>query len=709
MISEPSVILKSWKGFYNRGSVDDIPQDHLSTCVNNYFDGEDIVPRDGLGLLVTLDTGRLVKAFFVYSSDVKAVTQSSLKYPAIFLDSNGFLCDGGTTLNTVIKDFSAYTPIPNGFTAIEAFGRVYISMLFNGNPISDFVYYWDGTNFFKLAGPAPGAGPTLAQANPGIVNAGVHGVAVSFQYADGFLSPPSPITSITSTGINDIEVTAIPTGGANVVARVLLMTLSNQLELFFVPGGTIAGNVTTTGTINVYDTSLISSADYLNDVMTSIPSCTSIKFYSGRMVFIGRYDFPFQLMVSDVDIFDSVSTVGGIVNIPRGSSKNTPSTALVINTILYILKPFGTYQTQDNGGEPNTWGVTIIDSALGSYDSGISLFSSGLSGQDVLDSSFIAHPRGLLLFNGSYSDPPLTYKIDDGWKAFYQTNSNMIRIANDIVNKRLFLVTSSLTVLMMDYTEGLNYKSVKWSFIAFGTIPNGIHLGYFALDIQVFLDQNGAYTPGLIFYGVGVAGFNQIFTLSPSNNQDLSAYLINQQFQTALVSIVLGSVSTFNGLRFRISGTNNFGIALADESLSNIATPVGFNLSNRSNNKDLYRGINVTNEKIAIALNSTQSDGGINGNFSLTRIDIFGSEKYKVRPYPKVIISNIVSSGGLIKITAIAHGYSTGNKVNVLGVTGTTEANGNQQTITVIDPNNYTINGSTFVHLYTGGGISWVL
>jgi hypothetical protein len=713
-ISDPIYSLEDIQGLWSRGSVDDVPINHLSVCNNCNFSGKDITPRDGLSAVISLDNGihgplRRAIAFFVYSSDVKAVSQTSTIYPVLYLSQSGFLMDASTSPNTVVKDFSGYTPIPNGFVAIEAFSRVYISPLFNNEPITDFVYYWDGTNFFKLAGVAPGAGPTLAQANPGIVNAGVHGVAVSFQYADGFLSPPSPITNITSTGVNDIELTAIPTGGANVVARVLLMTLSNQLELFFVPGGTIAGNVTTTGTINVYDTSLIESADYLNDVMTSVPACNAIKFYNGRMVYIGRYDFPFLVMISDELLFDSISSVGGIINIPRGSAHtNSPSSALVINTILYILKPFGTYQTQDNGGDPNTWGVTIIDSALGSYDNGVTTFSSGLSGQDTLDISFIAHPRGLLLFNGSYSDPPLSYKIDTLWKNATQVGFNLIRTANDIVNKRLWIIVSTTQMLMMDYSNGMTPQAVRWSIWGFpNTIWPGSTVGGYAVDIQVVLDQTGAYYPLLVFTNTSGVGLPALYSLIPNQPYDLvSTTSISQSISTSTINTKKGAVTTFNGIRFRISGTSRFNIGLYDESQTLISSPDGFNLNYYTNNQDIFRGINFVNEKLIIGITG---DNTTVGSFSLTRLDVFGNEVYKVRTYPKAIIHGTSQYiGGVIKISATAHGFTTGQKVNVLGVNGTIEANGNNQQITVVDADNFSINGSVWVNPWTSGGIAWL-
>lgn len=67
-------------------------------------------------------------------------------------------------------------------------------------------------------------------------------------------------------------------------------------------------------------------------------------------------------------------------------------------------------------------------------------------------------------------------------------------------------------------------------------------------------------------------------------------------------------------------------------------------------------------------------------------------------------ISNVVNNGtGGIRVTSAGHGLSTGNRVEITGVTGTVEANG-EWVITVIDGNTFDLNGSSFTNAYTGGG-----
>lgn len=56
-----------------------------------------------------------------------------------------------------------------------------------------------------------------------------------------------------------------------------------------------------------------------------------------------------------------------------------------------------------------------------------------------------------------------------------------------------------------------------------------------------------------------------------------------------------------------------------------------------------------------------------------------------------------------IVVTSAAHGLSTGTRVTVAGVTGNTAANGTF-TVTVLDPNTFSLNGSTGNGAYVSGG-----
>lgn len=67
-----------------------------------------------------------------------------------------------------------------------------------------------------------------------------------------------------------------------------------------------------------------------------------------------------------------------------------------------------------------------------------------------------------------------------------------------------------------------------------------------------------------------------------------------------------------------------------------------------------------------------------------------------------------VTKANPCKVTAVGHGYSTGDEVNISNVIGMTEINNLTKMITVIDANNFTLDGvdSTSFTTYTSGGVS---
>jgi ketosteroid isomerase-like protein len=71
---------------------------------------------------------------------------------------------------------------------------------------------------------------------------------------------------------------------------------------------------------------------------------------------------------------------------------------------------------------------------------------------------------------------------------------------------------------------------------------------------------------------------------------------------------------------------------------------------------------------------------------------------------PTASVSGCANNGsGLIRVTTASHVFSTGDRVHLDGITGTTEANGDW-TVTVIDTNHFDLQGSAFVHAYVAGG-----
>jgi hypothetical protein len=79
-------------------------------------------------------------------------------------------------------------------------------------------------------------------------------------------------------------------------------------------------------------------------------------------------------------------------------------------------------------------------------------------------------------------------------------------------------------------------------------------------------------------------------------------------------------------------------------------------------------------------------------------------QQVKRKGLVKAITGAANNGSGLIRITATAHSFATGNRITVSGVGGTVEANGSKWPITVITANTFDLQGSTFTNAYTSGG-----
>lgn len=90
--------------------------------------------------------------------------------------------------------------------------------------------------------------------------------------------------------------------------------------------------------------------------------------------------------------------------------------------------------------------------------------------------------------------------------------------------------------------------------------------------------------------------------------------------------------------------------------------------------------------------------------YSLTPGAATGTGVTLVSGATKAITGAANNGAGLIRITAVAHGYNTGDQVGIDGVTGTTEANGSW-TITKISVDTFDLVGSAFVNAYVANGV----
>jgi hypothetical protein len=385
----------------------------------------------------------------------------------------------------------------DSISAVTMFDRFYYAPLTTKNEHSPgaYVSVYDGLVAGRQAAGAAPSGATMGVTEPGAgtIEAGIHLFAFAFETASGFITPPGPAawTSLTAAGSKNANLTGIFAGPAGTLARHVLATKviptytdpQENFELFFVPGGRIADNVTTTLTVDFFDTELVSSADYLLSELPAIPA--GPLFVIGHSLGVAGYrpsavgpTTPDQRSVALVSVSsepENFSEDEGFIIAKPGYGGNLYN-GLDLNGTLYLFKDFMTLVTQpDPNSPPSEWPVGVVDSINGTGPFGIATFMGVPfvynSGVPVLTHA------GLQFFDGSYSN--LSDVIDERWRIAASKDFNTSIAVVDPIERRVYMMLPALsgypdTFLVADFKLGFTPDKIRWSP---WTIPNQILRG----------------------------------------------------------------------------------------------------------------------------------------------------------------------------------------------------------------------------------------
>jgi hypothetical protein len=481
------VVIEKFNGLFDRGASDSVPIDHFDDCENIQFDHLGFRTRDGLDIYEAIANPVRIYNYVMPDGDT-----------LLILDSNGDIyhrVDSSTLYGPILS-----LPDMLDFKFQNIAGRAYItpfqieiSALGQKSPRAlqtssssgwIYVYKGDGTLARKAGGAPPTAGSlTLANGAAGNVEAGIHIIGVCYETDTGFLTKPTRLTQVTATGTQKIDVSGIPVSPDSfVVARRLVATVAidptlftgniEGYQLFFIPDGRIPDNVTTTLTVNFYDSELFSDASHLLDIMEEIPSCVGLTTYHGRMVAYSTYEDISIALVSYPGEPEAIDAVDGLIIIPLDGDP-------IINgqefrDILYQFKKTRTYAVIDNGDVPSSWPVIVIDQGIGASVHGIgSVLDSGGVNIDYL---LVVDWSGLMLFNGAYARPELTWKIEDRWLALDRNDFGNIQILNDSLNQLIYISIPNGKILFADYRNGLDAEKIRWAPWRFDVLVSSIAL-----------------------------------------------------------------------------------------------------------------------------------------------------------------------------------------------------------------------------------------
>ncbi|MBZ5501044.1 MAG: hypothetical protein LAN59_02235 [Acidobacteriia bacterium] len=226
---------------------------------------------------------------FPQVNGLKTYVTTNLVQRLLVLDSTGTLYKETSPGTLALVAGSVIRPSLYLASATH-FGREYMAFGDAGFG-QDLPRQFDDSYFDRVSQIGPAEGPAAADAaTSGSISPGVHQVVVVFVTRQGYWTAPAPAVSWTAAGNLKATVTNIPTGPANVVARLLAFTASGGASFYHVPATMAINDSTTTSlTVDFTDTILLSSTS-VDDLFSQIelPAQLGVVDYAERLFWWGE-------------------------------------------------------------------------------------------------------------------------------------------------------------------------------------------------------------------------------------------------------------------------------------------------------------------------------------------------------------------------------------------------------------------------------------
>lgn len=391
-------------------------------------------------------------------------------------------------------------PITDPYNGNPTFYPYKKLLIINDNILTEKLVSYNESDLTSLpslgSGASPPAAPTDNNAfrasnsvNDGDADLGLVFVAVSYETNTGFTTPGGPeiFAAVNRSGNKKLLIQNIPLSPDSfVTARRLLMTRTvttlqddpENYTWYFVPNGRIGDNSTTEYEIEAFDVNLLSDASYLFEILSEVPAKVNLAIYHNRLIGINNSDLAIVSNVSDLESFNSVD---GFLSFPDDGKYLT--TGQEYRDIFHLFRQKKVLGFTDNGDVPSSWNYVEIDSGIGSFVHGISVIKTG----DKINIEFlmIANRDGFFTFTGLFNKPELSWKIRDYWLANV-TNASSVNHTN---YQTIFIVLANGTMLIADYSNGMDAKNIRWSPWSFAQLVKSVAI-YNETDLLLGIGSN---------------------------------------------------------------------------------------------------------------------------------------------------------------------------------------------------------------------------
>ena len=470
--------LGPFKGLWQRGDPENCPLDHFDEANNITRLGKDWETRSGIAISQSV-VGPLKNIKRGYN------------YPRLTSNDEIVLVendDGEGEIYHIVNDGSGNVFGPlltidgmTDFAFVPYAGRAYISPFgtFQTGDINiqkgledEFLYVYLGAG--AAARKAAGAGATdtpltIANGAAGHTDAGFHLFGTVFEYDSGYLSPIKQITGFTTSANSSVSFSGIQTTGDPTVVRVHIVATikitdyngnEEGYEFFFVPDATVNNGTLVLNNVSFFDQDLVDSAWHLLDNYTEIPAGCGLSIYRNRLILNTTFDDVNLCLVSAEGEPEAISQVDGLLTVTPESSPLTCTQEL--RDVLYVGRRTKCVGYTDNGDVPTSWPPVLIDSGRGWPVHGIATVLD--SGGTTVDYLIVANLSGVMIFNGKFILPELSYKISHLWANQDRNLFRLIQIAILSTEEKhwILIVLPDGRLLLGDYADGLDHKNINW-------------------------------------------------------------------------------------------------------------------------------------------------------------------------------------------------------------------------------------------------------
>lgn len=608
--------LNEFGGFFGIDEYNDsVPKDHFIDSLNTITEGAQIRTRDGVALEVTFPAIVRIYYWRIQNEATRVIV----------LNNIGQLFD---------LTVSAVTPIlviigMTDFVASPFNNRLYISPHngVSGLP-GEFVYVYTGSGLArKAAGAAPIGGFVVTAGTAGHIEAGTHIFAWVYESTSGFVTLPGPVTfqTLEFDGATKANFSGVPVGPAGTAKRRLIASRAiqtyngdqNAYEMFFVSGGIINDNVTTTlNDIDFYDADLQLSADYTFDQLGEIPAVLFISTY-GRMMVYGATDLDKNIVyISKANEPESINSLAGFQSFDPHETEGVKD-ATEFRGNLYVCKRHKTYAGRDNTYEPSTWKFDTIDSSIGCDAGGISKYIDAKGGKS--DFFLVADSAGFFKYTGVYEEIPLSYKAKNWWKRINQTYANKMQVLVDAEKLLIYILVpldgavSPNYIIVGEYENGITFDKIKWhlwSFQNFSPSSIAIDIDYITkkLELKISSLSGNIYTPEV-------------------NRRNDNATAILSHIKFALLGDMPNAIHHVGAVGLRVKGSGSLVMELRGEDDVDVETVPPLTLVSTPG-KEYIRPAKFQSEKASFKISMASA----NGYFILKEAVVYQNVIFLSRP-----------------------------------------------------------------------------